>query len=602
MTASVSLSPTERVLCALLDATCRWITETNPSVEVDGEARAFAALQKPGLGAPGLGCEARIAGGWVRDKLLQQESHDLDVSLSTLTGYTFALFLRAYLDTDAFRTSSLASELAELAGDSQVAMSQIGKIAANPEQSKNLETATARVFGLELDFVNLRKEEYVGTSRIPIMSFGTPLEDALRRDITVNSLFYNVHTGRVEDWTEMGLADMSAGVVRTPMDPVTTFSDDPLRILRCVRFASRFGYTIHEAIWRCLRGEATSGVTQEEAERTAHGLRDHLRTKVSRERFGIEVDKMLHGPDPLRALQLLSDLKLYPVVFLPPNEPNLRYTRPDGTPVDPATLDEHAALRTGALLQDILTQGGRFAVAQRLPRTWLDAVRGDKDTVRLLWFAVALLYVGDTLVPEKKAMVWTGARVVAQGLKLGTKNTKDPLLCFHAAAALLRHPDPARFPRADEPLLSQTSSIGLLLRNPNVTNERLGVELPGVLLYAFLCDLVPLWRGDALDEDAASAVLAEYTAFWELVEAQQLRTAALARPVLDGNQIAETLACHRALLHRIQPYVVAWQLDHRDDPSPEACAAWLRSAWDAGELVPVEERTPGVDKKKRQKQ
>lgn len=55
MTASVSLSPTERVLCALLDATCRWITETNPSVEVDGEARAFAALQKPGLGAPDLG-------------------------------------------------------------------------------------------------------------------------------------------------------------------------------------------------------------------------------------------------------------------------------------------------------------------------------------------------------------------------------------------------------------------------------------------------------------------------------------------------------------------------------------------------------------------
>ena len=167
------------------------------------------------------------------------------MSLSTLTGHIFALFLKAYIESSSFQQSILAAELASAQGNTAVNMSHIGKIAANPEQSKNLETATARVLGYDLDFVNLRKEVYEGESRIPVMSFGTPLEDAQRRDMTVNALFYNVHSQQIEDWTQSGLDDMREGLVRTPMEPETTFTDDPLRILRCVRFASRFHYTIH---------------------------------------------------------------------------------------------------------------------------------------------------------------------------------------------------------------------------------------------------------------------------------------------------------------------------------------------------------------------
>jgi tRNA nucleotidyltransferase (CCA-adding enzyme) len=80
---------------------------------------------------------------------------------------------------------------------------RIAKIESNPDQSKHLETARTTLLGIDLDFVNLRSEEYAEDSRIPTeVKFGTPLEDALRRDLTINALFYNVHTRSVEDFTE----------------------------------------------------------------------------------------------------------------------------------------------------------------------------------------------------------------------------------------------------------------------------------------------------------------------------------------------------------------------------------------------------------------
>lgn len=101
----------------------------------------------------------------------------------------------------------------------------IGVIAANPDQSKHLETATLRVHGEKLDCVNLRSEHYSDESRIPVIEMGTPLQDAERRDFTINSLFYNLNTGQVEDFTGKGLRDLEAGIIRTPLDPRTTFLD-----------------------------------------------------------------------------------------------------------------------------------------------------------------------------------------------------------------------------------------------------------------------------------------------------------------------------------------------------------------------------------------
>jgi len=134
-----------------------------------------------------------------------------------------------------------------------IATGSVGKVAANPEQSKHLETGTTRIMGLECDFVGLRSETYTD-SRIPDqVQLGTPEEDALRRDLTINSLFYNVHTRQIEDYTGRGLSDLASRVARTPLPPKQTFEDDPLRVLRCIRFASRFDLSIAEEVTDAIK-------------------------------------------------------------------------------------------------------------------------------------------------------------------------------------------------------------------------------------------------------------------------------------------------------------------------------------------------------------
>nr|XP_031862773.1 uncharacterized protein CI109_001785 [Kwoniella shandongensis]KAA5529845.1 hypothetical protein CI109_001785 [Kwoniella shandongensis] len=224
--------------------------------------------------------ECRIAGGWVRDKLLSLPSHDLDIALSIPSGHTFAVDFVEYLKTK------------------DVATGSVGKVAANPEQSKHLETGTTRIMGLECDFVGLRSETYAD-SRIPQVRPGTPLEDASRRDLTINALFYNVHTKEVEDYTQRGLSDLENGIACTPLPPRQTFQDDPLRIIRCVRFASRFGLSITDEVVQAIKEDDVKlGIT----------------TKVSKERIGIEVTKMLR-PDPLRAMALIDSLALHSAIF-----------------------------------------------------------------------------------------------------------------------------------------------------------------------------------------------------------------------------------------------------------------------------------------------
>ena len=131
----------------------------------------------------------RVAGGWVRDKLLGRECKDVDVALDDMLGREFAERLCEFL---------------ELRGGADAARG-VHVIQANPDQSKHLETATMRVHGLELDLVNLRSEKYAEDSRIPEMAFGTAEEDALRRDLTINALFYNINTRTVEDLTGRGI-------------------------------------------------------------------------------------------------------------------------------------------------------------------------------------------------------------------------------------------------------------------------------------------------------------------------------------------------------------------------------------------------------------
>lgn len=214
--------------------------------------------------------ELRFAGGWVRDKLLNIPSHDIDTAINSMTGFAFCEQMQRYLD-DPKNIEKHALKKADLGS--------LHKIAANPEKSKHLETVTTRIFGFDVDFVNLRKEVYAEDSRTPQMDFGTAEEDALRRDATINALFYNLHTDRVEDLCG-GLENLRAKRIRTPLDPLTTFKDDPLRVLRLIRFASRLGFVIDPDI---------------EVAMTDPSVNEALKLKISRERVGVEIEKMLTG-------------------------------------------------------------------------------------------------------------------------------------------------------------------------------------------------------------------------------------------------------------------------------------------------------------------
>ena len=224
----------------------------------------------------------RVAGGWVRDKLIGRESDDIDVALDTMLGKEFAEKVNEYMREKGMETKG------------------IGVIQSNPEQSKHLETATMRVRDVWLDLVNLRSENYSEDSRIPEMEFGTAKDDAFRRDLTINALFYNINANEVEDFTERGIPDLERGVVRTPLPPRTTFLDDPLRILRAIRFAARFGFDVDEEI-----GASANDPDVQEA----------LKHKVSRERFGKEVLGMLKGRSPADAVALTAAFKISPIVL-----------------------------------------------------------------------------------------------------------------------------------------------------------------------------------------------------------------------------------------------------------------------------------------------
>lgn len=260
----IKLTPAENALKTLLLDVKDYIRQEK---EREGGGRAD---EEPEL-------ELRFTGGWVRDKLLGINSHDIDVAISTMTGYQFGNALKNYLDIpgnlEKYKQDSQNRELKD-------AIVRLHKIEANPEKSKHLETVTTKIFGMDIDLVNLRKETYTEDSRTPQMEFGTAVEDALRRDATVNALFYNLNYSKLEDLTGKGLDDMKNKIIRTPLEPYQTFKDDPLRVLRLIRFASRLGYRIDEDAQRAMQNE---------------DIKQALRLKISKERVGIEVEKMLRG-------------------------------------------------------------------------------------------------------------------------------------------------------------------------------------------------------------------------------------------------------------------------------------------------------------------
>ncbi|KAJ2083682.1 CCA tRNA nucleotidyltransferase, mitochondrial [Coemansia sp. RSA 988] len=449
----------------------------------------------------------RIAGGWVRDKLLGLESHDMDVAVDHMSGFELAEHVNTYL------------------AEHGQAVHTIAKIGQNPERSKHLETATTSVLGQAIDFVNLRTETYTSTSRVPQMAFGTAIEDALRRDITINALFYNIHTRTVEDFTGRGLADLQLGVVRTPLEPVQTFADDPLRVLRVVRFASRFDFRIDKDT------EAAMRLPQ---------IHAALDAKISRERVGVELDKMAAGARPLLAIRLLLRLGLYSVVFRAPS-----HAPAPTEPIESATDIARAVLH----LLDARDAVGKLVA--RLPMT--SAVAAPATRRALVLAAYTFPYHSATVADGRRTAALASV-VVRDGLKL-SGNDAGTTAALHALAPRL-----AAAAEACAAGEMGRQALGLLVRDAGARWAAAAVFAAAVDVY---CGMQPV--------DAA----AKYAALADAIDAHGLVEAYTLKPLVDGRAAARILGIRPGPgIRDVLEQVMAWQLDH-PEATPAECEEFL---------------------------
>ncbi|MBU3662712.1 MAG: HD domain-containing protein [Bacteroidetes bacterium] len=211
--------------------------------------------------AESLKVETFIVGGFVRDLLLKRDSKDLDIVVVG-DGIAFAQAFAAIL-TD-------KTDFAVF---------------------KNYGTAMVKTPGWEIEFVGARKESYARESRKPSVSSGTLQDDQLRRDFTINALAISLNQKNLFELVDPfnGLADLENKVLRTPLEPGITFDDDPLRMMRAIRFSAQLGFTIHSETLAAI---------------SAHAYRMQI---LSKERISDEFNKILLSPVPSVGLQLLFD-------------------------------------------------------------------------------------------------------------------------------------------------------------------------------------------------------------------------------------------------------------------------------------------------------
>ena len=214
-----------------------------------------------------LGVRAFVIGGYVRDCFLGRPNKDIDI---VVEGSGIAL----------------AEALAK-------------KTKARVSVFKNFGTAMLKYHGMEVEFVGARKESYHRDSRKPIVEDGTLEEDQLRRDFTINAMAFSL---QAEDYGALvdpfgGIKDLAAGIIRTPLDPEQTYSDDPLRMLRAIRFAARLSTTEHPFT---IVPESLAAMK---------AMADRMQI-LSKERIVEELNKMLMTDHPSMAFETLEETGL----------------------------------------------------------------------------------------------------------------------------------------------------------------------------------------------------------------------------------------------------------------------------------------------------
>jgi len=210
-----------------------------------------------------------IVGGYVRDIQLQRPCKDIDVVVIG-SGIAFAKAVAKGLNP---------------------------KLKVN--YFENFGTAQFVYEGIDYEFVGARKESYLRDSRKPIVEDGSFEDDIARRDFTINALAISLNEENYGELIDLfnGLTDLDAKIIRTPLDPDITFSDDPLRMMRAVRFASQLGFMIEEKSFEAIQ-------------------RNAARLEIiSKERIHVELNKILLSPKPSIGLDLLFKTGLLPYVI-----------------------------------------------------------------------------------------------------------------------------------------------------------------------------------------------------------------------------------------------------------------------------------------------
>ena len=257
-----------------------------------------------GAVADELGVECYVVGGYVRDIFLERPSSDIDVVVVG-SGIAVARELKRRLGRQAHLS------VFKNFGTAQV------KIQPTPSPSQregSLDTSTRDYQqqgnqallplggaggGLEVEFVGARRESYSHDSRKPIVEDGTLEDDQNRRDFTINAMAICLNKARFGELVDPfnGLADLEDGIIATPLDPEVTFSDDPLRMMRCIRFATQLNFQIEEETFDALQHMA-----------------DRIKI-VSGERIEVELNKIIMAPHPSRGFVDLQRSGLLSIIL-----------------------------------------------------------------------------------------------------------------------------------------------------------------------------------------------------------------------------------------------------------------------------------------------
>lgn len=222
-----------------------------------------------GEAADSLGMECYVVGGYVRDLYLERPSKDIDC-LVVGSGIRVAEQLAARLGRG-----------------------------AHISVFRNFGTAQLKYKGQEVEFVGARRESYSRGSRKPIVEDGTLDDDLDRRDFTINALAVCLNSARYGELVDRfdGLLDLEDGIIATPLDPDVTFSDDPLRMMRCIRFSTQLNFRIEDE-------------TEQALARNAERI-----SIISQERIIDEFNKIMLAPTPSIGLVELSRSGLLPLIF-----------------------------------------------------------------------------------------------------------------------------------------------------------------------------------------------------------------------------------------------------------------------------------------------